>query len=109
MLISHFFRTSIFNRYKKKYGVASTNRSMEKLKVSKLKAGASLSSVVSVLEARQQGSHRQGATWHLSRVREGDFFTSIRKVVMLVMGINFGRSVEDGHNEFDIISRELVW
>ena len=33
MLISHFFRTSIFNRDKKKYGVASTNRSMEKLKV----------------------------------------------------------------------------
>ena len=66
MLISHFFRTSIFNRDKKKYCVASTNRSMEKLKVSKLKAGASLSSVVSVLEARQQGSHRQGAARHLS-------------------------------------------
>ena len=46
MLISHFFRTSIFNRDKKKYGVASTNHSMEKLKVLKLKAGLPLPSVV---------------------------------------------------------------
>ena len=79
------------------------------MKVLKLKAGASLSSVVSVLEARQQGSHRQRTAWHLSRVREGDFLTSMRKVVMVAMKINFGKRVDDVHNKFDIIAwKEMI-
>ena len=95
----------------RKQGPPSPLLSTDKLnnwKFSKLKAGAPLSSVVSVLEARQQGSHRQGAARHLSRVREGDFLQPSWWSMTTGHG-NFGRSVENDHNKFDIIAREHVW